>query len=422
MTRRLLLGLLATTFAGVASAADWPQWRGPNRDGKSADTNLLTSWPAGGPKLLWKNDAAGTGYGSPAIVGDRMYLIGGSTTKKDSKDSLICLSFKDGGPIWSKEFGETPGSYLDQWGGGPRATPTVDGPHIYALGATGDLACFTTDGKEVWKINLVKEYGGAIPKWGYSESVLIDGDTLLCTPGKKTAMVALNKKTGKKIWATEGLGDDTGYASVMIANVGGTKLYVQQSMKQAYGVVAETGKLAWKAGEIGRATAVIPTPVVLGESVFYTAGYGAGCERIDVTKSGNEFNAKVAFKSKVLANHHGGVIEHDGLIFGHSDAGGWTCFDPKAGKEKWQDKGVGKGSISFADGHFYCYSEGKGEVALVKPSADEYKEVGKFSIPELSGTRPRQGKVWPHPVIANGKLVLRDFEKLYVYNISNAAE
>jgi hypothetical protein len=205
----------------------------------------------------------------------------------------------------------------------------------------------------------------------------------------------------------------------MISNAGGVKQYLQQSMKSAFGVDATNGKLLWDFNDLARRTAVIPTPVLFKDYVFYTAGYGAGCELYKIGAGGK--GEKVYTKNKLVANHHGGVIEHEGHIFGHSDSAGWVCFDfVKGGEEPvWKDRGVGKGSITYCDGYFYCYSESKGELAKVKASTSKYEEVAKITIPKTSKTRPGQGKVWPHPVIANGKLILRDFDLLFVYDVSS---
>jgi outer membrane protein assembly factor BamB len=417
MKRRFLLGFFVAALSSTGLlAADWPQWRGPNRDGKSAETNLLKSWPQEGPKLVWESDKAGTGYGSPAVIKDKIYLIGGSSPKSDSKDSLICMSAKTGDVLWSKQFGSKTAKYLDGWGGGPRATPTVDGDNIYVLGATGDIACMSAkNGDIIWAKNLVDDFKGAIPQWGYSESVLIDGDVAVCTPGKGSGMIALDKKTGKTIWVCDKLKDGAGYSSIMIADVKGKKAYIQQTMEHAVAVNAGNGELLWSSGEIKRSVAVIPTPVISGNKVFFTTGYGGGCELIELD------TGTVVYKQK-LVNHHGGVILHEKAVFGHSDQGGWTCLDFEKGDTLWQNKGVGKGSISFADGHFYCYSESNGTLALVAPNKNEYKEISSFKIPSQSKLRPNQGKVWPHPVIANGQLYLRDFEKLFVYDIKGSAE
>ncbi|MGL6075896.1 MAG: PQQ-binding-like beta-propeller repeat protein [Fimbriiglobus sp.] len=411
-----LLGLSA------ASAADWPQWRGPNRDGKSADTKLMVGFPEGGPELAWSVTAEineiGTGYGSVSVVGDKVFMLGADGAKNGASEFVTCLHAKTGKRIWQTPVKTGPGKLLDGWGAGPRSTPTVDADHLYVLGAMGDLTCLATkDGMEVWHVNLVEKYGGGIPTWGYSESPLVDGDKVVVTPGNKNGMVALNKKTGKLIWATSALNDGAGYAGIIPAKIKGEKQYITQTMQNAVGVDADSGELLWKTGKIGRKTAVIPTPIVTGDKAFFTAGYGAGCELIDL--SGDK--AKVVYNNTMIANHHGGVIEHEGKLYGHSDGKAqWFCYDYLKGGEDliWQSKNLGKGSISFADGQFYCFSEDQGTLVTIKASDKDWTETGRFNIPSKSTVRPGRGKVWAHPVIANGKLYLRDYDKLFVYNIA----
>jgi outer membrane protein assembly factor BamB len=414
-----------------AGANDWPQWRGPNRDGKSTAKGLLKEWPADGPKLLWKRTDVGTGYGTPAVVGDRFYLIGGDGNKAGEAEFLQCVSVETGKEIWKKPLGTAPGRYLDGWGGGPRSTPTVDGEFVYVLGSTGDLVAMSTkDGAKKWAKNLVSDFGGTIPTWGYAESPLIDGENLMVTPGTKTGVVALNKKTGATVWATKGLDILAGYSSLVITEVGGVRQYVQQSNTSrdnkvrgiAFGVAAKDGTVLWKAGELTRMTAVIPTPVLSGDYVFFTSGYESGCECYKLVPDGTGTKAvKVFSKYKALANHHGGAIVVDGNVYGHCDRPGnaWVCLaiDSPKDETKWSHSRFGKGSISYADGHFYCYSERDGELVRIKASPEAWEEAGRFKIPETSKKRPNQGRVWPHPVIAGGKLFLRDYDLLFVYDL-----
>lgn len=424
MVRRLLAFSAVACLSGTLAAADWPTWRGPNRDGISTETGISGPWPAEGPKLAWKiTDAAviGVGYGSPAVVGDRIYLVGADGPKKDAKESASCLSAVDGKQIWKTPLDTTPGNFNDGWGGGPRSTPTVDGDHVYVLGSTGDLVCLTTkDGKEVWKKNLVKDFGGKIPTWGYSESVLVDGPNVVVTPGSKSGVVALDKKTGATVWTCEDLKDGAGYSSLVPVEIGGVRQYVSQTMKHGFGVRAKDGKLLWSVGEIGRATAVIPTPVVHDGIAFFTSGYGAGCEAFKLEPDGDGTKAtKIYSKNKVVANHHGGVIRFGDNIYGHSDSTGWVCFDYKTGPADptWSSKKNSKGSIAYADGQFYTYGESKGDLVRIKATPEGWEETGRFTIPATSTIRPKQGKVWAHPVIANGKLYLRDYELLYCYDL-----
>ena len=424
MPFRSLSACLLVMGASVAGAADWPQWRGPNRDGKSAEKGLLKGFPEGGPKLLWQvtePDIIGTGYGTPAVVKGRLYIVGADSAKKDAAESVACLDAATGAPIWKMPLDTAKGNFSDGWGGGPRSTPTVDGDALYVLGSTGDLVALeTATGRIVWRKNLVKDFGGAIPQWGYSESVLIDGDKLVCTPGKKTGMLALNKKTGATVWACKELEDAAGYSSIVVATVGGVKQYVQQTMEHAVGVNAADGKLLWKVGQINRKIAVIPTPVVAGNDVYFTSGYGAGGELVQIGTDGK--SAKVLNKTSAVANHHGGVIELDGKLYGHSDAKEWFCYDYRAGGDDlaWTSSKLDKGSITYADGQFYCYGQGKGTLVTIKASDKAWEETGRFAIPETSKLRPSQGKVWAHPVVADGRLYLRDYETLFVYDIAAA--
>lgn len=414
----------ASLSFGILAAADWPQWRGPNRDGKSTETGLVAKFPEGGPKLLWsKTDISdiGTGYGCPAIVGGKLYILGADGAKQDAKEFLTCLDAATGKAVWKIDLTTTGGKFLDGWGGGPRGTPTVDGSNIYVIGATGDLTCATTGGKVVWTKNLVKDFGGAVPQWGYSESVLIDGDKLLCTPGNKGGITALDKKTGNLIWTCKELTDGAGYSSLIVTEVGGVKQYVTQTMAHGVGVRAKDGKLLWSVGEIKRSVAVIPTPVIKDGHVFFTTGYGGGCELFKLEADGEGTKATLVYKSGLVVNHHGGVVEVNGKLYGHSDAKSvWFCLDfLKDGKEAlWTSNKLDKGSISFADGQLYCYGQGKGTLVRIMATDTGWEETGRFTIPELSSVRPRQGLVWAHPVVANGKLYLRDYEKFFCYDIS----
>ncbi|CAN5270091.1 PQQ-like beta-propeller repeat protein [soil metagenome] len=425
MTSALLAALILAAAPApkdsANSTADWPQWRGPNRDGKSLEKDIV--FPKSGPKLLWQSDKIGMGYGQPAVVGNKLFIIGGADNKPGSAESLICMTHEKGEQVWKQPIGTSAGTFNAGWGGGPRSTPTVTDGMVYALGATGDLVCCTADsGKIVWQKNVVKDFGGKIPTWGYSESPLVDDGHVVVTPGNGTGMVALDAKTGKTAWKCEEFKDSAGYSSIIPMMHGKTKLYIQQTMSSALGVNAKTGKLIFKTGEIKRRTAVIPTPVFFEDYIFFTAGYGAGCECYKLSGEGDDIKAeKVYTDYKTIANHHGGVIAIDDKVYGHSDSGGWTCFAfTKANSDPvWQKSSFGKGSITYADGHFFCYQEKDGDLAVIKASTEGWNEVGHVKIPKTSTTRPNQGKVWAHPVIAQGKLFLRDFDLLFVYDLKS---
>jgi outer membrane protein assembly factor BamB len=405
-------------------AADWPQWRGPNRDGVSTETGLLKEWPKEGPKLAWKANLGGVGYGSPAVVGSKLFINAAEDDKGGKKEFTICLDTKTGEQAWKTELPAGAGGYSTGWGSGPRSSPTVDGDAVYVLGARGDLVRLkTSDGSKVWSVNLSKDFGGNIPGWGYCESVLIDGDNLICTPGgKKGTLLALKKSDGSLVWQSTDLTDPAGYASIIAADIEGVRQYITQTNVAAVGVRAKDGKLLWRHAELKRSTAVIPTPVVHNGMAFFTAGYGAGCELFKLSsKDGITTAEKVYTQNKLMQNHHGGVVRVGDYLYGYSDNGGrWICLEYKddATDPVWQNKTLEKGSLIVADGHMYCYGQGKGVCALVEVSTKSWKETGRFEIPEKSKFERRGGAIWTHPVVANGKLYLRDHELLFCFDIA----
>jgi outer membrane protein assembly factor BamB len=398
----LILGLPVT-----AAEPDWPQWRGPKRDNVSTETGLLREWSTDGPELVWKASGIGNGYSSMTIVGNRIFTIGNGR----GKSNLVCLDRKDGSKRWMAEVGGE--------GGNLGCTPTVDGDRVYAIGQRGDLVCVDVDKGEVkWRKNFMKDFDGHCGGWQYTESPLIDGDRLICTPGAKGAlMVALDKKTGDVIWKCKAdVGDATaGYASIVIANVGGIKMYVQLAAAGVIGVDAETGKFLWKYEKLGNNTANCPTPVVLGEQIFCSAGYGKGGALLTLSVKDGEVKVKEEYYSGELRNKHGGVIVLGARVYGDTDDSGHPfCANLKTGKLLWKRKGRSDGSgsvaMSYADGRLYCLYQ-NGVMALVDATADEYREVGSFKVP---GAR---GPSWAHPVVLGGKLYLRQDDTLLCYDI-----
>jgi outer membrane protein assembly factor BamB len=395
--------------SSLAGAADWPGWRGADRTAVSPETGLLKEWPAGGPKLLWKVTGLGGGYSSPAVVGDRIYTMG--TRGKDE----FALALDAGGkPIWETKVGPIgkggpPGAAYP----GPRATPTVDGDRLFVLGSEGDLACLDTAGKVQWQRNLAKDFGGKHGIWYYSESPLIDGDVLVCTPGgPKASLAALNKKTGDVIWTAEvPEGGEAAYASPVIAEAGGVKQYVQFLRNGVAGVAAKDGKFLWLFGR-EPTTTNCSTPIVRDGYVFEShAGPGGnGCALLKLTPDAPGYQ-EVYFKKKALDNHHGGVVLVGDHVYGTTSQV-LACVELKTGEQKWSDRSVGKGSIAAADGMLYVRGE-KGTVALVEATPAGYKERGRFDQPDRS-----KWPAWPHPVIAHGKLYLRDDDVLLCYDVT----
>lgn len=419
------LCLCLTAFAAApALAADWPQWRGPNRDGISRDTGLLKTWPQGGPRILWSFEKAGAGYGCPVVVGGKLFILGSDDPDKGDKEFALCLDTKDGSEIWRKPLETAAGGYSYGWGSGPRSTPTVDGEHVYVLGAKGDLQCLkVADGSKVWGINLVKDLGGRIPGWGYSESVLIDGDHLICTPGGARGTIAkLNKKDGKVVWRSTDVKDGAQYSSLVICNFG-VKQYVTLVSAGTVSVRATDGGLLWRSRAGANGTAVIPTAVVDDKYVFATSNYGSGCGLIELTADGTDnVKMKEVYLNKAMVNMSGGVVRVDDYIYGCHDRGNWVCLDFKKlsadnDRPASETRKIGKGSIIQADGRFYCYAEGDGVCTLVEASPKEWKEAGKLTLPKKSQFPRRGGHIWTHPVVANGKLFLRDHEMLHCFDV-----
>ena len=397
-----------SVFPATALADDWPQWRGPNRDGKSKETGLLTQWPEGGPKLAWQTKDLGKGYSTPSIAKGRIYLIGSPDEKNEH---IIALDEKSGTVVWNMPLGKVGKNNGPQYPG-PRSTPTVDGDRIYALASDGELVCLDLAGKTVWAKHMRTDFEGKPGSWAYAESPLIDGDVLVVTPGGKTStMVALNKKDGSLIWkAAVPEGDVSAYASVMISNAGGVKQYVQFVGGGVVGIDAKTGRFLWRYDKTNSGNINISTPIIKGDEVFSTAARaGAGLTKLKAM--GDKVMAEQVFFTPKLQNHHGGVVLVGDHVYGTTGSQ-LVCMEFKTGDVKWENKSVGKGSVCYADGHIYLRAEKGGGVALAEASPMAYKEKGRFTPPDSSASN-----VWPHPVVANGRLYLRDQEKLYCYDV-----
>jgi outer membrane protein assembly factor BamB len=395
-------------------ADDWPQWNGRNRDGKSAETGLLAEWPAGGPKLAWKADGFGKGYSTISVAEGRIYSMG----DKGGAGCVMAASATDGKILWSTKVGEPGAPSVPGYDfPGPRSAPTVDGNLVVALDAWGNLICVNAaDGKEQWRKSLTKDLGGAPPTWGYSESPLVDGAQVVVTPGgKKGALAALNKKTGELIWQSKDFTDAAHYSSIVPAEIDGARQYVQLTAASVVGISAKDGSVLWKAARRGN-VAVIPTPLVAGNEVYVTSGYGAGCNLFKVTKADGQFSAAQVYASHAMVNHHGGVVRVGDYIYGYSEGKGLTCQNAATGEALWAEKAkIKKGSVSYADQRLYCREEDSGTMILVDAAPGGYTEKGRFNQPDRTPE-----KAWSHPVIANSKLYLRDQDLLLCYDIKAA--
>ena len=402
--------VMVSGFMSVV-AADWTQWRGPNRDGISSETGLLKSWPEGGPKLAWKSAGLGLGYSTVSTSGKQLFTAG----DRGESSFIIALNAEDGKELWATKVGK---SGAPGWGGfaGPRATPTVEGGMVFSVDQWGTLVCLSAvDGKEKWRKEFTKDFGSSRPEWGFSESPLVDGKNLILTPGGSGgAIVALDKTTGAEVWRTKDFTDSAHYSSLIKTEIGGGAQYVQLTAENVVGVGVD-GKLLWKAVRKGK-TAVIPTPVCKGNLVYVSSGYGTGCNLFKISNANGQFTAEQVYENKVLQNHHGGVVIVGDSVYGYGDGKGWTCQNLQTGEARWQDKSVGKGAILCVDGNFIIRQEDKaGTIALIAASPDGYKELGKFNPPDASGKN-----YWPHPVVSNGKLYIRDQDILLCYDLKGS--
>lgn len=402
-----LLSLLALSISTCAFASDWPRWRGADFDDVSKETGLLKTWPAEGPAQQWTTDKAGLGYSGFSIAKGTLYTMG----LKDDTELLLAFDALTGALKWSTPVGPV---LVNKWGDGPRGTPTVDGDNVYALSGQGALVCANAaDGKPLWTANM-KDFGGKVPGWGYTESVLVDGDKVICTPGgPQGTLLALRKATGEKAWQSAEWTDGAQYSSVVPVTHNGTRQYIALTMQHFGGFDAKDGKKLWLSDWTGR-TAVIPTPIFSDGDVYVASGYGVGCKLVHIGP-GNSVEDR--WTNTNMVNHHGGVILYKGHLYGYSDKSGWTCQDWKSGEVKWTSKNLGKGAVTCADGMLILLEESSGTVVLIEASAEGWNEHSRFKLAPQTTQRKPDGRIWTHPVVANGRMYLRDQEMLSCFDL-----
>lgn len=431
-------------------ADDWPQWQGPERNSVSKETGLLKEWPKEGPPLAWKVKGLGGGFSSPSITAGKIY---GMSVRGDNQ-VVWALDESDGKELWVVPVGLVNRSGMRQGVEGPGCTPTVDGDRLYVVGSGGEVTCLqTADGKQVWQKSFTRDFGGRLPTWRFNESPLVDGDKVVVTPGGAEAMlVALNKMTGETIWksvlpgavepapaapapAAEGGGGRGGrggrgggrgpgagaaYSSPIAIDFEGHRQYVQLTAKSLIGVSAADGKLLWQYDKPANRNGInITTPLYVDGHVFAASAYGAGGGLVKLSKTPEGgVKAEEVWFTKQMQNHHGGAVVVDGALYGANggnEGGFLICLDFKTGNVNWDERNgtarVAKGSIALADGRIYYRTE-SGTVLLIEPNAKAYTERGRFEQPDRS---PQTA--WPHPVIANGKLYVRDQDVLLCYDV-----
>ncbi|MBI1176349.1 PQQ-binding-like beta-propeller repeat protein [bacterium] len=408
-------------FAASPGAFDWPQWQGPNHDAVSQETGLLQQWQKEGPPLAWKAEGLGGGDSAPSVAAGRVYAM----ANRGNDEIVFALSEADGKEVWVSRLG--PAFQQRGWPQGkegPGCTPTVDGDRLYAIGLGGDLTCLqVSDGKILWQRSFTKDFGGRIPTWSYRESPLIDDDKLICTPGGEGAtMVALNKMTGDTIWKSEATGSPkAAYCSATAIDFKGERQYVNFTARSLIGVAAADGKFLWEYKRPANGHGInISTPVHQDGFIFAASAYGAGGGLMKLSKEADgHYIADEVYYTKKMQNHHGGMIVVDGALYGANggnEGGHLVCLDFKSGDVFWDEADdkehqVAKGSLAMADGRLYYRME-DGTVLLIEPNSKKYIEHGRFKQPDRS-SKP----AWSHPVIANGKLYIRDQDVLFCYNV-----
>jgi outer membrane protein assembly factor BamB len=417
-TKTVCIMVSSAILALSASADDWPQWQGPDRTAVSKERGLLKEWPKDGPPLAWKTNGLGGGDSAPSVAAGRIF--GMSNRAQD--EVVWALSEKDGKTLWVTRLGPAFKQQVPQGKEGPGCTPTVDGELLYTLGMTGNLACVQVrDGKVMWQRSLQGDFGGSAPTWSYRESPLVDGGKVICTPGGQSAtLVALDKLTGETIWKSQVPGvQKAAYASAIAIDFDGQRQYVQFTYKALVGVAAADGKFLWRYNRAANGIGIsCSTPIYHNGLVFAASAYGAGGGLVKLSKNANgDVTAEEVYFSKKMQNHHGGMILFNGCLYGANggnEGGALVCLDFQTGNVLWDERGQGrapKGSVALADDRLYYRTE-QGTMLLIEPNPKEYVERGRFEQPERT-----ELPAWAHPVIANGKLYLRDQDLLLCYDV-----
>jgi outer membrane protein assembly factor BamB len=403
---KLFITMLITSgiVAGLAAAPDdWPQWRGPRRDGVSAETGLLKQWPAGGPPLAWKSGGAGEGYSSFSVSGGRLYTLGA----RQGTEYVIAYDAASGKKVWEVANGRR---FENDRGSGPRSTPTIDGDRVYVFGSSGDMTVLdAASGKVFWTQNLLRKYGGSNIQWGLSESPLVLSDRIIVTPGGSgAAIVALKKTDGSLIWKTQS--DEPGYSSALLHTVGNIQQAIVFTGERALGVDVNDGRLLWSYNKVANRTANIATPIARRNRVFLSSDYGTGAALLSLGADGNKVMADEIYFTNDMRNHHASSVLVGDYLYGFSSSI-LTAMQFDTGKVAWRDRSVGKGSVVVADNQLYLFSE-QGVVGLADVNPSQYVERGRFQL--KTGSLP----TWSHPVVSGGKLFLRDQDAIYAYNVA----
>ena len=398
----VLAGLIAVGAPAQTYAADWPQFRGPERDGISQETGLLSRWPDGGPAVLWRQPL-GPGFSGISVVGEKIYTL----FAKEDAVFAICMDAATGKEIWRAEIGKT---FRNSFGDGPRSTPTVDRGVVFALSGGGQLhALKAEDGESIWSKDLVKEFGAKVPRWGVSTSPLVEGDLLLVDAGGKdgNSIVALNRKSGEKVWS---FGDDkAGYSSALVITVNKVRQLIYLTGTRLVSLSPTDGSLLFEipwttSYDVNAATPVFVPP----DALFVSTGYDVGAALYRIEAAEGKAKATELWKGRQMKNKFSSSIHLEGSIYGF-DEKMLTCIDAETGELKWRKRGFGHGSLFYAEGMLIVLSD-KGELALVEVDDESYLERGRGQIFD--------GRSWTVPTLAGGKLFLRDETEIVALDIA----
>ena len=400
------------------NAQDWPQFRGPDREGIFKGEGVNLEWSSKKPALLWTFREAGEGYTAPTIIGTTLYCQGAS----EGSDFAFALDTQTGKLKWKQNLGQ---AYVDAQGrgNGSRGSVTVDGDKLYLVRGGGFINCLSAaDGSVLWQKDFKADFGGILmSQWGFSESPLVDGNVVLCMPGGDGGvMVALDKSTGNVVWRSTEWIDQASYSSPIVAEIDGIRQYILLARSGVAGVAAKDGKLLWKADVGGNRTAVIPTVIYHDHIVYVTSSSNGGCAGLRIVKEGEGFRVDTLYINRYMENHHGGVVLMNGYIYGFSNTSGWMCQDLKTGEIVWSERSreAGKGSLLAVNDRLLLLDERTGQLTVIAASPDGWKEFGSLPIPERTKTiTTLDNMVWTHPVIANGKLYVRDHDLLFCFDV-----
>jgi len=399
------------------NAQDWAQWRGDNREGIVKAAGLKLDWSQKTPTLSWTFRQAGSGYSAPVIVGTTLYCQGAD----DGSDFAFSLDIRTGNLIWKQKLGA---QFTESRGNGPRGSVTVDNGKLYLIRGGGQIHCLSAaDGKMIWQKDFKDDFAGKMMSgWGFSESPLIDGNLVICSPGgDQGTVVALDKNTGALVWRAGELTENASHSSAIVADVNGIRQYIVLTAKSAAGLSAKDGKLLWKTPVEGpRVAAVIPTPVFHNNMVYITNGYNVGCILAKLTRNGDGVDAEIVYENKNIVNQHGGVVLMNGYIYGFSDGVGFVCQNLETGETVWRERinEVIKGAVLAVNDRLLLLNERSGLLTIIAASPDGWKEFGRMPFPERTKIMTQDNMVWTHPVVADGKLFLRDHDLLFCFDLT----